>query len=346
MSKAEPIKRKLVLDAIDHKETWRIPHMIQYHGNIGKALAAHYGVEEPEAILEDTVEWIGDRLTIDTLQELGILKDGEYTDEWGIRWHGVGVTRGQVKASPLREPTLKGYRFPDRLSPVALEQMKSQATRTAHKYRVAKLGALWEQATFVRGMADLLMDLILHPTFAHDLLEGITGYLLRNLELYHRELDVECIWLSDDYGSQSALLMSPKLWQKYIGPRVRRIGEAVHALGYHFALHSDGAISDIIPDVVEMGVELLHPVQGECVDVEWVKREFGSHLTLWGGYGSQGTLVFGTPVQVRQEVNKVCDLLGVGGGFILSPGLGLQDEVPLENAVAFIEVAEARERGR
>ena len=343
---AEPVKRDLVLDAIAHKETWRIPHMILYHPDVGKALSAYYGVEEPKAILGDAVEWIGNQLTRSAMQELGILQDGEYTDEWKIRWHGVGATRGQVKAPPLRKPTLKNYRFPERISPAVLEQMKSQAVRNVHKYRVAKLGALWEQATFVRGMADLLMDLILHPTFVHDLFEGITDYLLRNLDLYHRELEVDCIWLSDDYGSQSALLMSAKLWRAFIEPRVRRISEAVHALGYHFVLHSDGAISDIIPNVVEMGIELLHPVQSECVDVGWVKREFGRHLTIWGVCGSQGTLVFGTPDQVRQEVNEVCDQMGVGGGFVLSPGLGLQDEVPLENAVTFIETAKARELGR
>ena len=342
---AELVKRKLVLDAIAHKETWRIPHLILYQPDIGKALATYYSVEDLEVILGDAVEWIGDRLSTSALHKLGLLRDGKYTDEWGARWHGVGATRGQVMAPPLRESTLKGYRFPERVSPAILEQMKSQATQNAHKYRVAKLGALWEQATFLRGMADLLMDLILHPTFVHDLLEGITGYLLSNLDLYHRELKVECMWLSDDYGSQSALLMPPRLWRAFVAPRLRRICEAVHARGYHFALHSDGAIGDVIPDLVEMGVDLLHPVQSECLDVRRVKQEFGRHLTIWGGYGSQGTLVFGTPAQVWREVNEVCDVLGAAGGFILSPGLGLHNEVPLGNAVAFIEMAKARERG-
>ena len=339
-------RRELVFDAIAHKETWRIPHSIMYQPSAGRALARHYGVADVETVLGNAIEWIGDRLSGSRLEELGRLRDGEYVDAWGVHWYGVGETRGQVVKPPIRQPSRSGYRFPETLDPDVLSQMKAQVTGSPHLYRVAKLGALWEQATFLRGMADLLVDLLLHPRFVHELLDGITDALLQNLELYDRELDVDCMWLSDDYGSQSGLLMSPALWREFIRPRLRRVSDAVHAAGYHFALHSDGAIADVIPDIVDMGVELLHPVQSECVDVRWVKSDFGHALTIWGGYGSQGTLVFGAPRQVRAEVDALCDDLGVGGGFILAPGLSLQNEVPVENAAAFVDVALDREGGR
>ena len=280
------------------------------------------------------------------MAEQGRLADGEYTDEWGIRWQGVGETRGQVKTSPLAAPSLEGHRFPERRTAEVIAQMRAQGEANAHRYRIAKLGAFWEQATFLRGMEGLLVDLVQNPGFVHDLLERILQILLNEVELYAQELEVEGIWLSDDYGSQSDLLMSPAQWREFIGPRVRQIGAAVNASGRHFIVHSDGGIGAVIPDLVDMGVDILHPVQSECVDVAWVKREFGAHLTIWGAYGSQGALVFGTPDQVREEVNQVCDLLGVGGGFILSPGLSIQNEVPVENAVAFIDTARAREQGQ
>jgi uroporphyrinogen decarboxylase len=339
------MKRELVLDAIAHKETWCIPHMIGYQPSVGRALADYYGVEDIDPILGDAVEWIGDRLPASRLEALGLLRDGEYTDDWDVRWFGVGETRGQVKRPPLGKPSLQGYQFPEALSPAIMEQMKGQCVASPNRYRVAKLGALWEQATFLRGMEELLVDLILHPHFVHELLDGITEFLLGNLERYSHELDIDCIWLSDDYGSQASLLMSPELWHQFIEPRLWRICEAVHQHGYHFALHSDGAISDVISGLAEIGVDLLHPVQSECVDALWVKREFGRHLTIWGGYGNQGTLVFGTPEQVRREVHQTCDALAVGGGFILSPGLGLQIETPLGNAAAFVETAREREIG-
>jgi uroporphyrinogen decarboxylase len=341
-----PSPRDIVVDAIAHRDTGRTPYGIQYQPELGRRLAAHYGVSDISTILDNNLEWIGDRLSVSALQASGDLVGGEYTDDWGIRWFGVGETRGHVKVHPLPEPTLQGYRFPARIGEAILAQMRQQAGRTASRYRVAKLGALWEEATFVRGMADLLVDLLLHPRFVHELLDGIVGYLLSTLELYRRELPVDCIWLSDDYGSQSGLLMSPKLWRIFIRPRLKQICDAVHAAGFRFALHSDGAIFDVIGDVVDLGVDLLHPVQSECVDVRRVKQEYGRDLTLWGAYGNQGTLVFGMPAQVRHEVNALCDFAGKGGGFILSPGLSLQNETPLENAVAFIETAQARRRGR
>ena len=337
-------KRDLVLDAIGHRETWHIPHMIQCQPSIARILAEHYGVDDVDKALGNAIKWIPDQ-TADYLTDTGQLKNGEYTDAWDVGWHGVGETRGQVSYAPLREPTLRGYRFPERYPPGTLLRMKEQAEGSRGLYRVAKLGALWEQATFLRGMEELLIDLRLHPAFVHDLLDGILGVLLDYLEVYRRELDVECIWLSDDYGAQSRLLMSPAQWREFIGPRLKRVCDAVHDAGYHFVLHSDGAIGDVVPDIVETGIDLLHPVQAECMDVNWVKREFGRDLTLWGCYGTQGTLVSGTPSQVRQEVDTLCDRMGIGGGFILSPGISVQRETPIENVVSFIEAVMEREQG-
>jgi len=342
----EPTKRDLVLDAIAHRDNARIPYMILVQPTIGRMLAQHYGMGDITEVVDNAIEWIGNTLSVARMEELGILQEGEYTDEWGICWHGVGPTRGQVKTPPLDEPSLKGYRFPAPLSPEVLRTMTAQAEKSRHRYRIVKLGALWEQATFLRGMGELLVDLMLHPQFVHELLDGVLEGLLANVERCNAEMDVDGMWLSDDYGSQAGLLMSPELWRGFIRPRVQRLCDAVHASGHHFVLHSDGAIGPVVPDIVEIGVDILHPVQSECVDAAWVKREYGQEVALWGGYGTQGTMVFGTPARVRQEVHGVCDLLGEGGGFILTPGLAIQNEVPVENAAAFIEVALEREKGR
>jgi len=342
----ESTKRDLVLDAIDHRDGGRIPYMILLQPAIGRALAQYYGVNDITEIVDNAIEWIGNTLSAARMEELGILQDGEHVDEWGIRWHGVGPTRGQVKVSPLDEPTVKGYRFPLPLSFEALRTMVAQAETCRHRYRIVKLGALWEQATFLRGMEELLVDLMLHPRFVHELLDGILEVLLANVERCTVEMDVDGMWLSDDYGSQSGLLMSPDLWRTFVRPRVQRLCDAVHASGHHFVLHSDGAIGPVVPDMAEIGVDILHPVQSECVDAAWVKRDYGKSLTLWGGYGTQGTMAFGAPDRIRREVHEVCDLLGQGGGFILTPGLAIQNEVPVENAAAFVEIARERENAR
>jgi uroporphyrinogen decarboxylase len=338
-------KRDMVYSAIAHEPTGFIPYVIFFQPDIGLRLAEFFKVDKIEQIAVNSVEWIGNTISNSRMEELGILKDGEYIDEWGVSWRGVGETRGQVKSHPLASPSLDGYNFPSQISPDIVTQMKNQAERSIHKYRCAKLGALWEQATFLRGMEELLVDLLVNPGFVHNLLDGILDVLMNNLEVYQRELNLDCIWLSDDYGAQKNLLMSPLLWLEFIKPRLQQVCDAVHDKGYHFALHSDGAIDVIIPDIVDMGVDLLNPLQSECVDVNQVKQEFGDYITIWGGYGSQGTIAFGTPDQVRCEVHETCDSLGSDGGFILSPGLSIQNDVPLDNAVAFIETAIERECG-
>ena len=340
-------KRSLVLDAIAHRDTGRIPYSMLFEPTIGRELAAHYRVQSMDEVIDSAVGWIGNTLPGARLTELGLLANGQYTDEWGICWEGVGDTRGQVKTAPIAEPSLVGYRFPEQLPDEIVGNMKAKADASPDRYRVAKLGALWEQATFLRSMEELLMDLIANPDFVHELLDRILDVLLANVELYRKMLPLDCMWLSDDYGSQAGLLMSPEFWRRFIRPRLERLCDAVHAAGCHFVLHSDGAIGPVVPDVVDLGVDILHPVQAECVDVLKVKRRYGEQITMWGGYGTQGTLVFGTPDDVRREVNEVCDALGAGGGFILTPGLSMiQNGVPVENAAAFIEAARERERGK
>lgn len=332
-------KRDLVLDAIAHKNTTHIPHMILCQPAAERKLLEYYSTKSLDEILLNDIVWIADP-SADYLRESSLLRDGEYIDLWGVQWHGVGETRGQVKEPALREATLEGYRFPERFSPDDIARMQDVATQNKGLYRVAKLGAMWEQATFLRGMTDLLTDMVLHPMFVHALLDGILEVLLNNLEIYKRELEVECLWLSDDYGAQDRLLMSPVQWREFISPRLQRICEAVHSAGFHFVLHSDGNTSSVISDIVNIGMDILHPVQPECIDVTWAKREFGQDLTLWGAYGTQGTLAFGTPTQVEGEVEDLCRTLGAGGGFILSPGLAFQAETPIENMVSFIAAAQ------
>ncbi len=217
---SKPVKREHVLDVIAHRETGRIPYMILFQSGIAHKTAEFYNVDSIDSVVDNSVEWIGNALSQGRLKELGILKDGKFTDEWGIHWKGVGETRGQVESAPLNEPDLKGYSFPGTCSHEVISQMKTQADKHPDRYRVAKLGALWEQATFLRGMEELLVDLIVHPGFVHDLLDSLAESLLANIEIYKRELAIDCIWLSDDYGSQYDLLMSPGHWREFIRPRV------------------------------------------------------------------------------------------------------------------------------
>jgi uroporphyrinogen decarboxylase len=152
--------------------------------------------------------------------------------------------------------------------------------------------------------------------------------------------DVDGILLGCDWGSQQALMMGPENWRRYIGPRHARLFKRVRAAGKYAFLHSCGNILDVLPDVVDMGVQVLNPVQPECMDIGEIKTRFGRDLTFWGGISTQQTLPNGSPADVRREIRDVATLLGAGGGYILAPAQAIQDDVPLENCLALIEEAQ------
>ena len=168
------------------------------------------------------------------------------------------------------------------------------------------------------------------------LLERIMEYNLatmRNVARY----DVDAIFLSDDYGTQRDLVMSPRDWRHFVRPRLKRIFEETHSLGLKTMLHSCGNIRKIVPDLIEVGLDILHPIQPEAMDIFELKRTFGADLTFQGGVRTQDLLPYGSPEEVRKEVLRTLDGMAEGGGYILEPGITLQADVPLENLVALIE---------
>ena len=133
--------------------------------------------------------------------------------------------------------------------------------------------------------------------------------------------------------------MSPEVWDDLIGPGEQREYDLVHAYGKDVWLHSCGCIDALIPRLVEMGLDVLNPVQPECMDIARLKADYGGRLTFWGALSTQQTLPFGTPDEVRAEARRVRDLMSTDGGYILSPAQSIQGDVPVANIEALLEVA-------
>ena len=129
------------------------------------------------------------------------------------------------------------------------------------------------------------------------------------------------------------------LWRRYLKPRYARIYEAAHAQGKVVLSHCCGSVSEIMGDIVEIGLDVLESVQPEAdgMNPYELKRQWGDRIAFWGGLGSQSTIPFGTPQGIRQEVDLLCREMGKGGGYILAPAKGLQPETPTENAAAVVE---------
>lgn len=145
--------------------------------------------------------------------------------------------------------------------------------------------------------------------------------------------------MSDDYGAQHGMLMSPAHWRKLVKPHLAKIYALARQHRRAIFHHSCGNILPIVGDLVDLGLDILHPIQPEAMDIMLLKKHFGKQLAFCGGISTQGLLVSGSPGKVRGEVQRLKRTLGRGGGYILEPGITLQADVPRDNLIALIDAA-------
>jgi uroporphyrinogen decarboxylase len=188
-------------------------------------------------------------------------------------------------------------------------------------------------------MENLLLDVMVDPCFAEKLLDELTAYILQTMDVLFARLEFEAIALSDDYGAQDAIVMSPSHWRRLIKPCLNRIYSLAKKHGRHVFHHSCGNITPIVGDLLDLGLDILHPIQPEAMDIHSLKKEYGDHLTFCGGISTQGLLRTATPEQVKEEVRNLKREMGAGGGYILEPGITLQADIPPANIIALIDEA-------
>lgn len=273
---------------------------------------------------------------------LGELPLGTVVNQWGIAYIPGSMHHYKRRIYPLRDMTnpneLRQYPFP---APPAAEGVKA-AVAAWHQDGVAVAGflqqTLFELAWEMRGMEELLVDFYFNKAFAEALLERITGIrAVMAASLCRAGVDI--LRLGDDLGTQRALLMNRKTWQEMLMPRLKRIIDAARRANPDVLIffHSDGFIEPIIEDLIAIGVDVLNPIQPECMDIARLKAKFGDQLSFWGGVGTQTTMPFGTPAEVKKEVRRVIEVVGSDGGLLISPSHALQPDVPWENVVSFFE---------
>lgn len=202
-------------------------------------------------------------------------------------------------------------------------------------------GSHFEKANFARGIENFLADLAGDPEYAQSMLDFIIHKNLVMLENIVNTPGLDGILLGSDWGSQRDLLMSPECWRKMIAPGEKKEYDLIHQAGLDVWVHSCGDIRKIFPDLVEMGVDALNPIQPECMDICELKEKYGSKMTFWGGISTQKTLPYGTPEGVAAETRQVASALSQNGGYIIGPAQEIQADVPFENLCALIDTANA-----
>ena len=199
---------------------------------------------------------------------------------------------------------------------------------------------IFEIAWLMRGMENLLGDFLLNEDVAHAICEKLTVLRIRQAAKF-AEAGVDIIRLGDDVAAQKGAFMSLDIYQKFLKERTRRIINSARRVRPDILIfmHSDGSIKDFIPEYIDIGVDILNPVQPECNDLEAIGKQYGGKISFWGGIGTQTTMPFGTVEDVRNAVRSVHTQLGSQGGLLLAPSHILEPEVPWENVLAFVEAA-------
>jgi len=271
---------------------------------------------------------------------------------WEVGEWGVGQVPGSLLhfihiEHPMKDLTsvsdLKEYPFPDLTRPQRHAHLESEV-KALHDRGLFVIGfmewTIFEIAWHMRGMENLFADLVMNPEFAEYLLDKITETRCFQAKR-HAEAGVDLIKIGDDVGAQRSMMMNPETYREWFKPRHAAVIEAAHEVRSDIPIcyHSDGNCWDIIPDLIEIGVTVLNPVQPECLDIARVKKEFGRDLIFWGGIGTQTTMPFSSPDEVCATVHRTIDILGPTGYFPC-PTHVLEPEVPWENILAYLKAVE------
>lgn len=284
------------------------------------------------------------------------LKDGGdhwiYHDEWGMTHHfpkenGLHFTivkSPMEDAEPSKE-TVHNHNWPDVKDPRRIKGLKEQALSCRNMNKVVVLkginAGLFEMMQRIRGMENALMDTMMYPEFSDALIGKLADTKIEFWDMALEELKdvVDVVVEADDYGSQESQLIGPDQFRTMFKPHINRVLEFIKqkAPDVKIFFHSCGNVRPIIPDFIEMGVDILNPVHIKAQGMEpaGLKKDFGNDITFWGGgVDTQGILPNGTPEEVSEDVKRNIDALAPGGGFVFNTVHNIQSEVPVENMLA------------
>ena len=286
-----------------------------------------------------------------------ITDDGHHTDEWGILRRMSDAGYLDIVRSPFQdtfdETAMENFDWPDGSDPGRYEGMEERVAEIRRDTDAAVIlnvfGGFTAISMFLRGFQGWFMDLLMQESLIEELLDRTLQFQLDStaaaLDRIGAEVDV--VAFAEDYADQRGMMFSPELFRKLIKPRQAKLfGLVKEKSNAKVLLHSCGAVSEIIEDFIEAGVDALNPIQVSAagMDPADLKKRFGDRLCFWGGIDTQKVLTKGTVEDVRKEVENIIRILGEGGGYILDAVHNIQSDVPPENVVAMFDAA--REYGR
>ena len=328
--------------ALERRPTDRVPVFMWFQPSTTQRLADWLDIPAgrvAEAMGDDIRQaWVNNNYAMEGVRHE---RDGEsHVDAWGIKWVKEGEFN-QIVEFPLVDAgpdEILAYDFPyDRIEEL-LDQMRPVMAHSDTCFCGVDVSpCAFEMYDRLRGMEAALLDLVAQPDIASTMLGRCADFAVALSEASLERFDVDWLWTGDDIAGQQALFMSPDCWRSLIKPHLERVAAVGKAKGLPVAYHCCGAVRDIIGDLVEIGVDVLNPIQCNCpgMDPRELKQEFGRELTFMGGVDTQGLLPNGTPDEVRRATARLIDTMtDGGGGYILAASHTVPPETPLDNLLA------------
>lgn len=343
----EMTSRERVLVAGHRQQPDRLPRDIHFESGVAQKMKDYFRTDNLIAATRSDIVDVGpnpSRLKQDF---------SKYFSQKKVRWDEWG--RGRVwdadqhyatylypleKAETIEE--IHNYPWPDLAEPYRYEGLGEKVVNLQSQGYAVRGSAdvsetVFEIAWQLRSMDRLFQDMFQDEAMARAVLDPIITRNIAQAQAYARA-GVDILYVGDDVAMQTGLMMSRKLWLKWLSSRLKSVIDAARQIKPDILVqyHSDGKINELIPDLIDAGVDILNPVQPECVDHQWVKEKFGDRLAFNAGLGVQSVLPFGTPDEVRQHVRRVIETLGAGGGLIIGPSHVIERDTPIENILAML----------
>ncbi len=327
-----------VCEALAHKPLDVVPYQINFSPDAYNKMADYYQNRDFLSDLGNAMRFFDPR------PKKTVVKEHYTQDEFGVVFNKTRDKEiGVVEKYLVSGQNIASFAFPDESQTGYFE--KYNGYTATGQYNVAQFShVLFERGWMLYGMENLLADMLLAPQTVHTLLDRILEYFLGLLERVKTYDFIDCCYFGDDWGQQRGLIMGPDMWRKFFKPRLKTLFDAVKAMNKTVYIHTCGDIREIMPDIIELGVDIYDPFQPEVCDIAALKREYGKDITFLGGISLQNVLPFGTRAEVREEVNKRLDMAR-SGGYIVGPSHAVTKDVPSENMAEMIHLLKNQAAG-
>ncbi|MBA4347635.1 MAG: hypothetical protein C0413_02145 [Clostridiales bacterium] len=335
--------RERVFTALAHQTPDRPPISATFTPEAERKLRAHLGDADPVGVAlgNDLVKSV-----VGMECSYHASNDPTYVCKWGLTWQNVNNDTGEyteIIGHPLQDDDgerLDRYRIPDPQEESQYDNVRNAVAKYGKSHFI--IGScqcsLFETAWYLRGMETFLCDMIAEEDYTNALLDKIMQFPLQ-AGLRMIDIGVDMIWLGDDVATQQTMMISPKAWRKYLKPRYAQMFEAFRKRKKNIVLayHSCGNCEAILDEMIEIGLDVLNPIQPLAMEPTMIKQRYGDRLTLFGGLDVQHIMPFGTADDVVAEVRRLKRGCGDNGGYILSPAHHIQSDTSIENILTFYQ---------